>query len=141
LVGAGFFIRRYIREQAKTRRAFAGALIAAGLLGAIALPLLPGATSGPARGGRSAQGRSPQPDCELRKRQLPLARLEFALLDRLASDPQRVFTKEELLREVWGLRSMETPAPSTPTPAGCDRIVGTRADRASSFANEGSATG
>ena len=37
---------------------------------------------------------------------LPLSRLEFALLDRLASEPKRVFTKEELLREVWGFRSM-----------------------------------
>ena len=31
-----------------------------------------------------------------------LSRLEFCLLDRLASDPERVFTKSELLREVWG---------------------------------------
>jgi DNA-binding response OmpR family regulator len=33
---------------------------------------------------------------------LELARLEFALLCRLADDPLRVFTKRELLREVWG---------------------------------------
>ena len=33
---------------------------------------------------------------------LGLSRLEFALLHRLAREPQRVFTKEELLREVWG---------------------------------------
>ena len=31
-----------------------------------------------------------------------LSRLEFCLLDRLASDPERVFTKRELLRGVWG---------------------------------------
>jgi DNA-binding response OmpR family regulator len=30
---------------------------------------------------------------------------EFALLRHLASDPLRVFTKDELLRDVWGFRS------------------------------------
>jgi DNA-binding response OmpR family regulator len=30
---------------------------------------------------------------------------EFELLVKLASDPHRVFTKEELLRDVWGFRS------------------------------------
>jgi DNA-binding response OmpR family regulator len=30
---------------------------------------------------------------------------EYELLLKLASDPERVFTKEELLREVWGFRS------------------------------------
>ena len=33
-----------------------------------------------------------------------LAGKEFALLQALISDPTRVFTKEELLREVWGIR-------------------------------------
>jgi DNA-binding response OmpR family regulator len=31
---------------------------------------------------------------------------EYELLLKLASDPARVFTKEELLREVWGFRSL-----------------------------------
>jgi DNA-binding response OmpR family regulator len=31
---------------------------------------------------------------------------EYELLVKLASDPPRVFTKEELLREVWGYRSL-----------------------------------
>jgi len=31
---------------------------------------------------------------------------EYELLVKLASDPQRVFTKEELLRQVWGFRSL-----------------------------------
>jgi len=31
---------------------------------------------------------------------------EYELLLKLASDPHRVFTKEELLREVWGFRSI-----------------------------------
>jgi DNA-binding response OmpR family regulator len=34
-----------------------------------------------------------------------LAGKEYALLLRLAGDPTRVFTKEELLRDVWGFRS------------------------------------
>lgn len=33
-----------------------------------------------------------------------LAAKEFDLAARLASDPERVFTKDELLRDVWGLR-------------------------------------
>jgi DNA-binding response OmpR family regulator len=33
-----------------------------------------------------------------------LSQKEFALLARLASDPERVFTKDELLRDVWGYR-------------------------------------
>ena len=35
-----------------------------------------------------------------------LAGKEYELLLRLASDPYRVFTKEELLRDVWGFRSL-----------------------------------
>ncbi len=39
-------------------------------------------------------------------RQVALANKEFALLRQLAAEPSRVFTKEELLRDVWGFRSM-----------------------------------
>ena len=35
-----------------------------------------------------------------------LAAKEFELLAKLASAPYRVFSKEELLREVWGFRSI-----------------------------------
>jgi DNA-binding response OmpR family regulator len=35
-----------------------------------------------------------------------LSAKEFELLAWLAADPQRVFTKEELLREVWGYRAL-----------------------------------
>jgi len=35
-----------------------------------------------------------------------LSAKEFALLHMLATDPTRVFSKEELLREVWGYVSM-----------------------------------
>lgn len=36
------------------------------------------------------------------ERHVPLAKKEFTLLRVLATDPIRVFTKEDLLREVWG---------------------------------------
>lgn len=36
---------------------------------------------------------------------IELRRLEFELLVHLASDPERVFSKQELLRAVWGYRS------------------------------------
>jgi DNA-binding response OmpR family regulator len=42
----------------------------------------------------------------VRGRPVTLAAKEFALLRTLASAPTRVFTKEELLREVWGFRSI-----------------------------------
>ncbi len=42
----------------------------------------------------------------VRGRRLDLAAKEYALLRTLASAPTRVFTKEELLRDVWGFRSM-----------------------------------
>jgi DNA-binding response OmpR family regulator len=34
-----------------------------------------------------------------------LSQKEYALLLKLASDPDRVFTREHLLRDVWGYRS------------------------------------
>ena len=42
----------------------------------------------------------------LHGRRLELAAKEFALLRTLASAPTRVFTKEELLRDVWGFRAL-----------------------------------
>lgn len=39
-------------------------------------------------------------------RSVVLSGKEYELLCRLASDPTRVFTKEQLLREVWGFQSM-----------------------------------
>jgi DNA-binding response OmpR family regulator len=38
-------------------------------------------------------------------RPLALSALEFALLNHLAADPDRCFTKHELLRDVWGYRT------------------------------------
>jgi DNA-binding response OmpR family regulator len=45
-------------------------------------------------------------EVRLRGRRIELSQKEFALLRALASSPTRVFTKEELLRDVWGFRSM-----------------------------------
>jgi len=39
-------------------------------------------------------------------RRVELANKEFALLRALAAEPTRVFSKQELLRDVWGFRSM-----------------------------------
>jgi len=39
-------------------------------------------------------------------RVLPLTALEFNLLAFLASEPERVWTREELLRDVWGYKSI-----------------------------------
>ena len=40
------------------------------------------------------------------ERVVRLANKEFELLRALASEPERVFTKQELLQDVWGFRSM-----------------------------------
>jgi DNA-binding response OmpR family regulator len=40
------------------------------------------------------------------ERRVELANKEFALLRALAAEPTRVFGKDELLRDVWGFRSM-----------------------------------
>jgi len=40
-----------------------------------------------------------------RGREVVLATKEYALLVKLASDPDRVFTREHLLRDVWGYRT------------------------------------
>jgi DNA-binding response OmpR family regulator len=42
----------------------------------------------------------------LHEKPLALSKKEFALLRALAADPTRVFTREELLRGVWGFRSL-----------------------------------
>jgi DNA-binding response OmpR family regulator len=47
-------------------------------------------------------------DVRLRGRRIDLSQKEFALLRALLVDPTRVWTKEELLRDVWGFRSLGT---------------------------------
>ena len=50
----------------------------------------------------------PSREVTLRGTRLNLSQKEFALLRTLATEPTRVFTKEELLRNVWGYRSLGT---------------------------------
>ncbi|HVL97044.1 MAG TPA: response regulator transcription factor [Solirubrobacteraceae bacterium] len=47
-------------------------------------------------------------DVHLRGRRIELSQKEFALLRALAAEPTRVWTKDELLRDVWGFRSRGT---------------------------------
>jgi DNA-binding response OmpR family regulator len=47
-------------------------------------------------------------EVQVRGRRVALSAKEFALLLALASEPTRVYSKEELLRDVWGFRSMGT---------------------------------
>ena len=42
----------------------------------------------------------------VQQREVELANKEFSLLRALAAEPSRVFSKEELLRDVWGYRSL-----------------------------------
>ncbi|HEX4622910.1 MAG TPA: response regulator transcription factor [Solirubrobacteraceae bacterium] len=48
----------------------------------------------------------PSRDVTLRGRRIVLSQKEFALLRTLATEPTRVFTKKELLRNVWGFRAL-----------------------------------
>jgi DNA-binding response OmpR family regulator len=50
----------------------------------------------------------PSREVRLHGDRLDLSQKEFALLRTLAGEPTRVFTKEELLRTIWGFRSMGT---------------------------------
>ena len=51
-----------------------------------------------------------------------LAGKEYELLLKLASEPHRVFTKEELLREVWDFRSLGSKRCLRPTRARRERL-------------------
>ncbi len=50
----------------------------------------------------------PSREVHLRGTRLDLSQKEFGLLRALAAEPTRVLTKEELLRTVWGYRSLGT---------------------------------
>ena len=45
-------------------------------------------------------------EVRLRGQRVAVSQKEFALLHRLAAEPTRVWTKAELLRDVWGFRAM-----------------------------------
>ncbi len=64
-----------------------------------------GARSGPLRVGELAIDPVTR-RVKVGERDVDLANKEFALLAALAAEPHRVFTKEELLRDVWGFQSM-----------------------------------
>ncbi|MGH2949600.1 MAG: winged helix-turn-helix domain-containing protein, partial [Solirubrobacteraceae bacterium] len=57
-------------------------------------------------------------EVRLRGRRIALSQKEFALLRALAVEPTRVWTKEELLRDVWGFRTLGTSRHKRPTAAG-----------------------
>ena len=60
-----------------------------------------------AAAGRRARRRPGRPrEVRVGDRRVELANKEFALLRALASEPTRVFTKQELLRDVWGFSSL-----------------------------------
>ena len=48
----------------------------------------------------------PSREVRMRGARVELSQKEFALLRTLATEPTRVFTKEELLRNVWGFRAL-----------------------------------
>jgi DNA-binding response OmpR family regulator len=58
-----------------------------------------------------------------------LSSKEFALLRALAGDPTRVFTKEELLRDVWGFRSLGTTRTLDSHACRLRRKLGSEGDR------------
>ena len=56
--------------------------------------------------GRAARDRPRgAPRARWHGREVELSAKEYALLVKLASDPDRVFTREQLLRDVWGFRT------------------------------------
>lgn len=64
-----------------------------------------GRRAGPLRAGEIVVDTARR-EARVGERPVKLANKEFALLRVLASDPTRVFTKQELLRDVWGFRSL-----------------------------------
>jgi DNA-binding response OmpR family regulator len=64
-----------------------------------------GARAGPLRVGEIVVDSSRR-EVRVGGHQVVLANKEFSLLRALAAEPTRVFTKEELLRDVWGFRSL-----------------------------------
>jgi hypothetical protein len=52
-----------------------------------------------------------------------LSQKEFALVRTLASDPTRVFTKDELLRTIWGFARWAVPSQDQIRPVPADRML------------------
>ncbi len=66
-----------------------------------------GGTGARARAGWARSSIDPaRREVRVGEREVQLSNKEFSLLRALAADPTRVFSKEELLRDVWGYRSL-----------------------------------
>jgi DNA-binding response OmpR family regulator len=65
----------------------------------------------------------------LRGRRIALSQKEFALLRALAADPTRVLTKAELLRDVWGYRTLGTTRTLDSHACRLRRKLGAQGDR------------
>ena len=79
--------------------------------------------------GRRAGARPARARGALRGARVGLSAKEFALLRALATEPTRVFTKAELLRDVWGFRALGATRTWTAMRAGCGRSSRRHGDR------------
>ena len=68
-------------------------------------------------------------EVRLRGERVRVSAKEFALLLALVAEPTRVFTKEELLRDVWGFRSMGTTRTLDSHACRLPHKLGARGDR------------
>jgi DNA-binding response OmpR family regulator len=68
-------------------------------------------------------------EVRLRGVRVMLSQKEFALLRRLAAEPTRVFTKAELLRDVWGYRALGATRTLDSHACRLRQKLGTRGDR------------
>ena len=71
----------------------------------------------------------PTRDVRVGGERVALSAKEFSLLRALAADPTRVFTKDELLRDVWGFASMGTTRTLDSHACRLRRKLGVRGDR------------
>jgi DNA-binding response OmpR family regulator len=94
--------RRWFEVDAAAKRALAALTEAVE-----ALPPLPAVSARPAAVYELAPHRIAVTERRVtfKKREVRLAQMEFALLVALAREPRRVYTKTELLRDVWGYPS------------------------------------
>ena len=71
----------------------------------------------------------PSREVTVRGERVELSQKEFALLRALAADPTRVLTKEELLRDVWGFRTLGTTRTLDSHACRLRRKLGVQGDR------------
>ena len=68
-------------------------------------------------------------EVRVRGQRIAVSQKEFALLHRLAAEPTRVWTKAELLRDVWGFRAMGATRTLDSHACRLRQKLGTRGDR------------